>query len=244
MAVAGGGCETDSESYGVGKVKPEDRLIAHWRKSNKQAQSLVEHLAKTAEITAGLSSKIGLSEIGLIMGLLHDYGKASKEYQDYLKTNEGLINPDEDSYSHAKRGEVDHSTAGAQLVYEKLASRGQEGKVLAQFLALGMASHHSGLIDCLKPDGTSDFHRRMTKDDQDTHLTEARSKLPDIEMQLDEILAQPIEKRFNHVAFKTMTEATDSKETRWFKRGLLARFLLSCLLARLSRFSDSVAVSA
>ena len=216
--------------YEVGEVKSEGELIAHWRKSDEQAQSLIEHLAKTAEITAGLASKIGLSEIGGIIGLLHDFGKASQEYQDYLKTNEGLINPDEDGYSQAKRGEVDHSTAGAQLVYEKLADRGQEGKILAQFLALAIGSHHSGLIDCLKPDGTNEFQRRITKDDKDTHLTEARSKLPGIEKRLDEILAQPIEKRFNHVAFETITEAADSKETRWFKRGLLARFLLSCLL--------------
>jgi len=216
--------------YGVGEIKPEDNLIAHWRKGDEQAQSLVEHLTKTAEIAAELSSKVSLSEIGRIMGLLHDFGKASKEYQDYLKTNEGLIKPDEDNYSQAKRGEIDHSTAGAQLVYEKLASRGQEGKILAQFLALAMASHHSGLIDCLKPDGANEFERRIAKDDKDTHLKEVRSKLPDSEKQLDEILAQPIEKRFYQVVFDTMIEAADSKETRWFKRGLLARFLLSCLL--------------
>ena len=83
------------------------------------------------------------------MGLLHDFGKASQEYQNYLRTNEGLISPDEDGYSQAKRGEIDHSTAGAQLIYQKLASRGQEGKILAQFLSLAIASHHSGLIDCL-----------------------------------------------------------------------------------------------
>jgi CRISPR-associated endonuclease/helicase Cas3 len=216
--------------YGVGEIKPEDNLIAHWRKGDEQAQSLVEHLTKTAEIAAELSSKVGLSEIGRIMGLLHDFGKASKEYQDYLKTNEGLINPDEDNYSQAKRGEIDHSTAGAQLVYEKLASRGQEGKILAQFLALAMASHHSGLIDCLKPDGANEFKRRIEKDDKDTHLKEVRSKLPVSEKQLDEILVQPIEKQFVKKVFDEIKEPTDSKPTLVFKQGLLARFLLSCLL--------------
>jgi CRISPR-associated endonuclease/helicase Cas3 len=205
-----------------------DRLIAHCRQRDKKDQSLIEHLTETADITEGLCTKVGLKKIGRIMGLLHDFGKASKEYQDYLKTNEGLTNPDEDNYSTAKRGEIDHSTAGAQLVYKKLANRGQDGKILAQFLALAIASHHSGLIDCLKPDGFNDFQRRIEKEDANTHLAEARSKLPDIEKQLDEILAQPIEKQF----FEKLMGMRDAEKdvTLPFKHGLLARFLLSCVL--------------
>jgi len=214
--------------YGVGEIKREVDLVAHWRKSDNEAQLLWEHLQETAEIAAKLSTKIGLPEIGRIIGLLHDFGKASKEYQDYLRTQEGKISPDEDGYSEAKRGEVDHSTAGAQLIYEKLAGREQEGKILAQFLALTIASHHSGLIDCLKPDGFNEFERRMNKDKDLTHLAEAKGKLPDIEKQLDEILSQPIEKLF----FERLMGMRDSDKdvTLPFKHGLLARFLLSCVL--------------
>jgi len=166
------------------------------------------------------------------MGLLHDFGKAGIRYQNYLRTNEGLISPDEDGYdAESRRGDIDHSTAGAQLAFEKLGKRGQEGKILAQFLALAIASHHSGLIDCLKPDGFNEFERRIKKDDNSTHLAEARSKLPDIERQLDEILAQPIEKEFIKKIFGEMREPADnSKLNLVFKQGLLARFLLSCLL--------------
>jgi len=207
-------------------------LIAHKRERDGKEQSLIDHLTETSLTSKRFAAKVGLPEVGKILGLFHDFGKASKEYQDYLRSAEGLINPDEDDFKDYKamKGKIDHSTAGAQLVHEKLASRGQEGKILAQFLALAIASHHSGLIDCLKPDGANEFERRITKDDISTHLAEARSKLSDIEKQLDEILAQPIEKRFYQAVFETMKEAADSKDTRWFKRGLLARFLLSCLL--------------
>ncbi len=217
--------------YGVRTVsEPEDDLIAHIRKDGKE-QSLRAHLTGASQLAEGFTGKIGMPEIGKIMGLLHDFGKASKEYQDYLRTQEGLVNPDEDNYSKARRGDVDHSTAGAQLVFEKLTGRGREGKILAQFLALAIASHHSGLIDCLKPDGFNEFKRRIEKADDDTHLTEARSKLTDIEKQLDEILAQPIEKKFVGIIFDEMREPTDnSKLNLVFKQGLLARFLLSCLL--------------
>ncbi|MEW6406059.1 MAG: CRISPR-associated helicase Cas3', partial [Chloroflexota bacterium] len=208
----------------------DDYLIAHVRKDKKE-QSLVTHLTETSQLAERLTAKVGMPEVGKIMGLLHDFGKASKEYQDYLKTNEGLINPDEDGYSQAKRGEIDHSTAGAQLIYEKLYGRGQEGNILAQFLALAIASHHSGLIDCLKPDGFNDFERRIMKDDKDTNLREARGILADIEKELDEILAQPLEKQFVAKIFDGMMEEGDTSLLNLvFKQGLLARFLLSCLL--------------
>lgn len=204
-------------------------LIAHVRKDGEE-QSLITHLIETSELAASFASKVGLPEIGRIIGLLHDFGKASDLFQGYLRSKQGLISPDDDNFVDAERGEVDHSTAGAQLIYKKLADRGKEGKILAQFLALAIASHHSGLIDCLKPDGSNNFERRMNKDPNLTHLDEALRKLPDIERQLDEILSQPIEKRFYQVVFETMTESADSKDTRMFKRGLLARFLLSCVL--------------
>jgi CRISPR-associated endonuclease/helicase Cas3 len=202
-------------------------IIAHRNKDGAE-QLLITHLEDTARLSEGFAKKIGLAEIGKIEGLLHDFGKASEEYQNYLRTQEGLINPDEDGYSTARRGDVDHSTAGAQLAYEKLANRGPEGKILAQFLALAIASHHSGLIDCLKPDGFNEFQRRIAKEDINTHLEEAREKLPDIERQLDEILAQPIEKQF----FEKIMGMKDAEKdvTLPFKHGLLARFLLSCVL--------------
>lgn len=216
--------------YGVGASEPEDDLIAHRRKDGKE-QLLRTHLIEASQLAEGFAAKIGLPEIGRVLGLLHDFGKASELFQGYLRSKQGLISPDEDGYVDAKRGEVDHSTAGAQLVFEKLANRGKEGKILAQFLALAIASHHSGLIDCLKPDGFNEFKRRIEKSYNDTNFKEARDKLRDIEEQLDEILAQPIEKQFFAKIFERMKEPDDnSKLNLIFKQGLMARFLLSCLL--------------
>ncbi|RMH37746.1 MAG: CRISPR-associated helicase Cas3' [Gammaproteobacteria bacterium] len=215
--------------YGVREIKKEEDLIAH-RSEDEREQSLLTHLHETSELAGRFAAKVGLADVGKIMGLLHDFGKASDLFQGYLRSRQGLISPDEDGYVDAQRGEVDHSTAGAQLIYEKLASRGKEGKILAQFLALAIASHHSGLTDCLKPDGFNDFKRRINKDTGLTHLAESRNKLPEIEEQLDEILAQPIERQFFEKLFKRMKESNDSNMTMPFKHGLLARFLLSCLL--------------
>jgi CRISPR-associated endonuclease/helicase Cas3 len=216
--------------YGVSEMKLQDALIAHRRERDGKEQSLVDHLKGTAELAKCFAGKIGLPELGEVMGLAHDFGKASKEFQDYLKSATGLKNPDEDDYVdyESQKGKIDHSTAGAQLVYEKCTNL-QNGVVMAQFLALAIASHHSGLIDCLTPTGEDNFGRRINKEDSATHLSEARGKLSEIEDDIDKILTPDVVKHFVQ-KLQSLKEPNDSKETIAFKLGLLARFLLSCLL--------------
>ena len=68
----------------------------------------------------------------------------------------------------ALKGKIDHSTAGAQWVWQELSKYGKngEGKLCGQILALCIASHHSGLIDCLTPDGINGFKKRIDKDEK------------------------------------------------------------------------------
>jgi len=61
-------------------------LIAHRRKSDGAEQALIRHLQETSQLARGFAAKIGLSEIGEILGLLHDFGKASDIYQGYLRS--------------------------------------------------------------------------------------------------------------------------------------------------------------
>ncbi|MBO9315719.1 MAG: CRISPR-associated helicase Cas3', partial [Chloroflexus sp.] len=217
--------------YGVSEMKLQDALIAHRRERDGEEQSLVDHLKGTAELARRFAGKIGLPELGEVMGLAHDFGKASREFQDYLKSATGLKNPDEDDYVdyESRKGKIDHSTAGAQLVYEKCSHLGEKGGFLAQFLALAIASHHSGLIDCLTPAGEDNFGRRINKEDSATHLSEARGKLSKIEDDIDKILTPDVVEHFVQ-KLQSLKEPNDSKETIAFKLGLLARFLLSCLL--------------
>ncbi len=154
------------------KSKP----IAHWRESDQTPQYLAEHLVNVSKYSFGFSKKIRLEVAGELIGLLHDLGKYSEDFRCYIHSALGLLNPDEDDYvdSQALKGKVDHSSAGAQFIWQTLSKRGKRESLIGQFLALCIASHHSGLIDCLDPEGNDVFGKRMKKPEAKTHLEEVQ----------------------------------------------------------------------
>jgi CRISPR-associated endonuclease/helicase Cas3 len=216
--------------YQIDEMKA--RPIAHLRMKDQEPQYLWEHLMKVSILTKNFSEKVGLADIGEILGLYHDLGKASQEFQNYLGSAIGFINPDSDDYVDvkAKKGKVDHSSAGAQVIYRNLNQKGSEGQLAAQVISLCIASHHSGLIDCLSPNGIDNFKKRMDKLEENTHSDEALSNLETSEVQqLNDILSKNVGKQLLD-KLATLKESNDLKETLTFKYGLLIRFLFSCVI--------------
>jgi CRISPR-associated endonuclease/helicase Cas3 len=208
-------------------------FIAHRREKDGQIQSLSKHLKEVSEYAGAFASKIGLKEQGKIIGLLHDLGKASTAFENYIKTVTGLNDPDADEYAAAKdqKGKIDHSSAGAQVIYRMLSKQGSEGIIAAQVLSLCIASHHSGLIDCLIPSGDDNFTRRVNKSEEKTHTQEALSCLHDKEVQkLTKLLSRESLVKQLIGKIKSLNEKSDHQDTAMFKYGLLVRFLFSCLI--------------
>lgn len=157
--------------------QPKD-CLAHVRLSDNSAQFLITHLLEVAEISKNLATKIKAAEAGELIGLLHDFGKYSTAFQTYIRTETGLLESDEDDQP-SQKGKIDHSTAGAQWVWQELAKFGKngEGKLCAQIMALCIASHHGGLIDNLSTDGDDYlFAKRIDKADDKTHLSECKQQ--------------------------------------------------------------------
>lgn len=97
-----------------------DEFLAHIAEDGR-VQTVEEHLRNTAELSAGFAGAFGAEECGRIIGLAHDIGKCSKEFQKRL--HGGHV--------------VDHSTAGA---YEC-------AKLDSLWASCCIAGHHGGLQD-------------------------------------------------------------------------------------------------
>ena len=191
------------------------------------------------------AGKVGLDKQGELIGLLHDLGKFSAAFQAYIKSAVGLLNQDEDEEfvdAAGLKGKVDHSTAGAQLVWEELSKQGNMGRIVGQILGLCIASHHSGLIDCLSSDTNRPvedmFTKRISKRDDRTHLQEATSKMDAlIDKRFRELVGSPglvdgLKESIRQVMLRDDIKGLDPSKNpiTQFKLGLLVRFLFSCLI--------------
>ncbi len=88
-------------------------------------QDLAEHLHQVANMAAEFASTFKAQELAAPMGLLHDIGKYTDEFQRRIA---------------GASLRVDHSTRGAMLAVERY---GQIGRLLAY----GIAGHHAGLAN-------------------------------------------------------------------------------------------------
>lgn len=218
-------------------------FVAHHRPSDNTWQPLGDHLAGVGGLAAQFAGKLGLQDMGELLGLLHDFGKFSHAFQTYLKSAIGVLNQDEDEdWVDAKslKGKVDHSTAGAQFAWQTLSKGGLPEQIVGQVVALCIASHHSGLIDCIggraETFGEDIFNRRMQKAQQKTYLDEVRRLVdPQLLERCNELLArQGFVIRFQELLTQIGRANTVNQQggpvSAQQQFGLLVRFIFSCLI--------------
>ncbi len=221
------------------------QAIAHAR-ADAKVQLLKTHLESVGGLAAAFAAKFKLQKQGELIGLLHDLGKYSDEFQSYIKSATGLINQDEDDdFVDARelKGKVDHSTSGAQFIWKELAFRSSAHHAIAQVMALCVASHHSGLIDCLTlnpghpvEDG---FSKRISKAHEKTHFHEVVSRM---ELPIRERVAALLEDAdltnglllwlrdlHDKAPGESKVEKNQSPSQK-LQQGLLVRALFSCLI--------------
>lgn len=221
------------------------QAIAHVR-TDGEVQLLKTHLEGVGRLAALFAAKFRMPEQGELIGLLHDLGKYSDEFQSYIKSATGLINQDEDEDfvdATGLKGKVDHSTSGAQFIWKALASRGPANHAIAQVMAICVASHHSGLIDCLTltpgcpvEDG---FSKRISKEHKKTHFQEV---VPRMEFSIRERIEKLLKdenltngllqwlRNLHDKAPGSNKEEKDQSPSQKLQQGLLVRALFSCLI--------------
>ena len=208
--------------------------IAHVRKADGQPQSLQTHLTETSEIAKLLAAKLDLDQAGELLGLMHDFGKYSQDFQEYIKSVTG-INPDADDYVLPNGKKIDHSTAGAQWVYRELRKFGAAqgvGELFGQMLGLCIASHHGeGLIDCLDGEGNPKWIERFNKTDELTHLTECEQNADEaVQQKARELAGENLIRSLLNAVKPILSNQTINNKIKEFYLGCLTRFLFSCLI--------------
>ncbi len=206
-----------------------NEFIAHYREFDKKKQFVAEHLYEVADICQKLTAKLDLPEAGLVLGLLHDFGKYSYEFQQYIQSATGLLVPDDKEFINAEsnKGKIDHSTAGAQLIWQFC-----NKSFIGQILAVCLASHHGGLLDCLQVDGTKGFQKRIYKDDSKTHFQECcEAADSDVANQLQDILSEIFFQNFSKKLETIFNfEKAEPDRIKHFRLGFFTRFLFGCLI--------------
>lgn len=205
-----------------------DSYLAHIRKGEggipAALQTVSAHCRKAAEYAAQVLAPVSLSAGGYLAGLIHDAGKFTVRFQEYLQNGSGA------------RGSVNHTFAGVRLLLSRYhEAAGSYADVASELLAFACGSHH-GLFDCIDEQGQSGFRRRLTQEDigyeqakeNFFNLCAAPEELDSRFQAAREELAAVLEK----IGSMTGEEASDDRydEETAFYCGLLARLLLSAVI--------------
>ncbi len=139
-------------------------FIAHIRNSDKGVQTVESHLIEVKKLAESYGEKIGIKHVTGLAGLLHDLGKYTHEFREYIL--EAVKNPD----NPPKRGSVDHSTAGGKLLYNYFHTKNNSPYevIVAEIVGNAIISHHASLQDYFNSDLESNYLLRV----RDKEITE------------------------------------------------------------------------
>ncbi|MNK73430.1 helicase Cas3 [compost metagenome] len=197
--------------------------IAHIRQKDGQIQSVDEHLESVQRGCEYFGSKIGVQHLAGMAGLLHDLGKNTNLFRNYIQ--EAVAHPE----SPPRKGSVDHSTAGGRLLYRRY-HRGAvkyEDKVTVEWIANCIISHHQGLRDFLDPDQKSPFLDRVAMKTEGMEEYEHAASVF-FENRSDEEFTQYFEKA--KAEMKRVLDVIQRQKLPPIAASLIIKYIFSCLI--------------
>ena len=202
-------------------------FAAHVRK-NGDIQSVEEHCKHTAQITSVVLSDHGLMNTGYLAGLLHDMGKYSQAFHNYIM----------DSFygKPVIKGSIVHTFAGVRLLLEMFHKNdGQSySDISCELIAYAIGAHH-GLFDIVDEDMNSGFQYRREnhqeyyqeiKNNYFAHCAD-EEKISELFSLADREITDCL------VKIRAMVDSAHPEKANqelYFYTGLLARFLLSAVI--------------
>lgn len=197
--------------------------IAHIQIHSTQAQSVAKHSKNTGKLAKKLCSLKDLKMAAFLTGLLHDAGKNTDEFNEYILR--AKADP-----SSVSRGEVIHSASGGCLISELAEKMNTQEYFAVELIREAIISHH-GLYDCITPDGTVCYEKRAAKESQlDSIRQEVYSYVP--KQELEKFFRQAVSE-LSTLVDRILTFINGKKGklgSRHFYFGMSARLLLSLLI--------------
>ena len=96
------------------------QYFAHIRRDGSKEQPMGAHLLRVGNLMKKDAARIGLSSLAYLIGMLHDLGKCSKDFADYLDWCHK--HPEDNS----RKGTVDHRSEERRVGKEWRARGGAE----------------------------------------------------------------------------------------------------------------------
>lgn len=208
----------------------KDSYIAHVQPETKRTQTFSEHYMNVAYLTEKNCPIEELKNMAWLCAILHDCGKLSDEFWNYMKEVLEFGND-------ARRRQIDHYTAGGRII-ENL----DPGNLAAEMISTAIYSHH-GLQDCIDMEGRTLSEIRRGKIIDFEKISERYFTLMDKSILENRFLlakadAEQIKKKIVSV---TKESGDNVKGNVRFYLGMYQRLLLSLLID--SDWSDTASFS-
>jgi len=176
----------------------------------RKDQTCYQHICNTAELTGKFASSFGCKNLANLAGLLHDLGKYTQTFQEYLSHS---LNGDK-----VTRGEVVHALQGAKYAAENISDL-----KIADIIGNIVASHHGELLDNIR-DGERTLSARTCRHDEALHYEEA------VEMFVKEISLNINETVLKDEILRICQTSHEKQLNTFFMLHLLTKACYSCLV--------------
>jgi len=179
-----------------------------------KTQSLHDHLKNVARISSSISHYPNITKL---IAYLHDLGKLSDGFQNYIKNG-------------GERGSIIHAWQGAFLANELFADNSQPANVLKEIIGFCVTAHHNYLDDGVSPDGTTKYYDKISK------TAEPKYYFEEIKRKIDDNDREIFFNLFNNAKpevsdfIAQIRVVYKNQNSAHFALGLFVKYIYSCLV--------------
>lgn len=186
-------------------------------------QTCAQHSRSVADFAKCLLAPCGLGSTGYLTGLLHDCGKFTDEFDEYIiKASNG---------EHVHKGSVIHTFAGVRCILEQFHAQNEPSfrSIVAELIAISIGSHH-GLFDLWDERHQSGFeHRLKHQPEYDRRAIAAFYEECATQKELEQLFADA-EQEIQACLQRKLSSGVRNQKELCYALGMLVRLITSAIV--------------